>query len=84
MDKLLLQSSWDLVDSGTTAGFGVTVEGSSATSNLLQKVTVPIVSNERCFLLYKEHVEITNEMMCAGISGKDSCKALENELYIHT
>ncbi|OXA64161.1 Trypsin-1 [Folsomia candida] len=70
----LANTSSVIPNSGTTAGFGVTVEGSSATSNLLQKVTVPIVSNERCFLLYKEHVEITNEMMCAGISGKDSCQ----------
>nr|XP_048311625.1 coagulation factor XI isoform X2 [Myodes glareolus] len=43
--------------------------------NTLQKVKIPLVSNEECQTRYRNH-KITNKMICAGYKegGKDACK----------
>jgi trypsin len=56
-----------------TAGWGNTREGGSR-PRVLQKVTVPLVSEKRCDQAYPG--DITDRMICAGLDqgGKDSCQ----------
>lgn len=56
-----------------TAGWGATSEGGGL-ANLLQKVTVPYVTADRCSKAYPG--KITERMLCAGFDkgGKDSCQ----------
>ncbi|XP_071524795.1 trypsin-1-like [Panulirus ornatus] len=56
------------------AGWGTTTEGGSSPS-VLQKVTVPIVSDAECRDAYGQD-EIDDSMICAGVpeGGKDSCQ----------
>ncbi len=56
-----------------TAGWGATREGGRL-PNILQKVTVPLVSAKKCSKAYPG--QITNRMICAGLDqgGKDSCQ----------
>ncbi|KAA0196082.1 hypothetical protein HAZT_HAZT010158 [Hyalella azteca] len=42
--------------------------------SVLQKVTVPIVSDEDCKKDYGELALVKDSMMCAGEEGKDSCQ----------
>uniref|UniRef100_A0A0P4WPP4 Peptidase S1 domain-containing protein n=1 Tax=Scylla olivacea TaxID=85551 RepID=A0A0P4WPP4_SCYOL len=58
-------------------GWGSEKEGGDK-SNVLLKVMVPLISDEKCrdcFL--KEHRKVTDQMLCAGYpqGGKDSCQA---------
>lgn len=48
---------------------------SGEVQNTLQKVKIPLVSNEECQTRYRNH-KITNKMICAGYKegGKDACK----------
>jgi trypsin len=57
----------------TTAGWGAIKEG-GASSDVLLKVDVPLVSEARCLKAYPG--EITSAMVCAGLDagGKDSCQ----------
>lgn len=57
----------------TTAGWGYTREGAWRLSDILQKVTVPLVSKETCL---KSYSDVTDQMICAGLAqgGKDSCQ----------
>jgi secreted trypsin-like serine protease len=57
---------------GTVTGWGTTSEGGS-TSNVLMKVTLPLISNVSCSASYNS---ITDNMLCAGYSegGKDACQ----------
>ena len=61
-------------ESVTTAGWGVTREGSFTLPNILRKVSVPAVSQSACNKAYKN--KITDRMVCAGLEqgGKDSCQ----------
>lgn len=56
-----------------TAGWGATSEGGGV-ADLLQKVTVPLVSAARCEKAYPG--KITDRMLCAGFDAgkKDSCQ----------
>jgi secreted trypsin-like serine protease len=48
-------------------------------SNILQKVNVTIVSRELCHDKYinsKRPMNISQDMMCAGEQGKDSCQGM--------
>lgn len=56
------------------AGWGATRESSYSLPNILQKVTVPLVSQDVCNKSYTG--AITNNMICAGLpeGGKDSCQ----------
>jgi secreted trypsin-like serine protease len=56
----------------TVTGWGTTSEG-GYTSNLLMKVSLPIVSNSVCSMAYRG---ITDNMLCAGYmeGGKDACQ----------
>ncbi|XP_071524796.1 trypsin-1-like [Panulirus ornatus] len=56
------------------SGWGTTVEGGSS-PDVLQKVTVPIVSDAECRNAYGQN-EIDDSMICAGVpeGGKDSCQ----------
>merc|ERR1712212_822856 len=55
------------------SGWGTTSEGGT-TPHVLQKVTVPIVSDEECRKAHGEN-EIDDSMICAGVTegGKDAC-----------
>ncbi len=57
-----------------TAGWGATSEGSYSLPNLLQKVEVPLVTENACNQSYDN--KITSRMICAGYpeGGKDSCQ----------
>lgn len=57
-----------------TAGWGYIREGGYSLSNTLQKVEVPLVSQESCNRSYNNG--ITDRMICAGLKdgGKDSCQ----------
>jgi secreted trypsin-like serine protease len=62
----------DLTPTGeaTATGWGTTASGGTI-SNVLQKVDVSIVSNSDCASVYGG---ITDQMICAGNEGKDSCQ----------
>lgn len=57
-----------------TAGWGATKENSYSLPAKLQKVDVPLVSQEVCNVSYKN--KITDSMICAGYEngGKDACQ----------
>ncbi|XP_047737890.1 transmembrane protease serine 9 [Hyalella azteca] len=54
------------------SGWGTLSSGGS-TPDILQKVTVPIVSDASCRASYSVS-QIADSMMCAGEEGKDSCQ----------
>jgi secreted trypsin-like serine protease len=56
-------------------GWGRTTEGGSST-NILQKVQLPIIENSVCNDINHYNGEITSNMMCAGFDagGKDTCQ----------
>merc|ERR1711982_228337 len=58
----------------TVSGWGTTTEGGSL-ARVLQKVDVPVVSDEHCRDSYGQ-ADITDSMICAGLDqgGKDSCQ----------
>ena len=58
-------------DKATVIGWGRVTEGGNA-SAVLRQVEIPIVSNETCEQSYPNG--ITSNMICAGITGKDSCQ----------
>ncbi|XP_006160529.1 plasma kallikrein [Tupaia chinensis] len=55
-------------------GWGFTKEKGEI-QNILQKVTIPLVTNEECQKRYRNY-EVTKQMVCAGYKegGKDACK----------
>lgn len=57
-------------------GWGTLSSGSSSLPRQLQVVTVPIVSRAECNDAYSQYGGITENMICAGVSGggKDSCQ----------
>ncbi|XP_046640853.1 chymotrypsin-like protease CTRL-1 [Daphnia pulicaria] len=63
-------------DYATVAGWGRTSDGSTSSSQVLRKVTVPVISNSLCQSYYS--VPITESMMCTsggnsnGICGGDN------------
>ncbi|KAF2119062.1 trypsin [Lophiotrema nucula] len=57
----------------TVAGWGTTTEGGSTLPTALRKVSVPVVSRTDCRADYSVS-EITTNMWCAGVGGKDSCQ----------
>merc|ERR550539_560215 len=58
----------------TVSGWGTTSEGGSL-ARVLQKVSVPVVSDDDCRDAYGQ-ASITDSMICAGLDagGKDSCQ----------
>lgn len=60
----------------TTTGWGYTSEGGSAIADKLRKVDVPLVPSEICNSSNSYDGEITERMLCAGLTtgGKDSCQ----------
>jgi len=58
----------------TVSGWGTTTEGGSL-ARVLQKVDVPVVSDDHCRDSYGQS-DITDSMICAGLDqgGKDSCQ----------
>lgn len=71
--EIAIPSTAPAIDS-ITAGWGYVREGAWQLSNILQKVTVPLVTTEECNKSYNG--DITDRMICAGLSegGKDSCQ----------
>ena len=56
----------------TASGWGRTSE-SGGTADTLQKVTVPVISNDKCQEMYPGET-IDASVLCAAGPGKDSCK----------
>jgi len=56
----------------TVTGWGTTTEGGSL-GRVLQKVDVPVVSDDDCRNSYGQN-DILDNMICAGVAGKDSCQ----------
>ncbi|KAJ0425017.1 trypsin-like cysteine/serine peptidase domain-containing protein [Aspergillus carlsbadensis] len=76
IDAVGLPTSSALPLPNTTAiatGWGALQEGGSV-SETLQFVEVPIVSHSQCARAYASFGEITDSMVCAGVSGKDACQ----------
>jgi len=60
---------------GVVTGWGTTIEGGGPAPAILQKVEVPLVSDEKCQELYNTNrYTISETMMCAGEEGHDSCQ----------
>ncbi|KAH7032620.1 extracellular trypsin protease [Microdochium trichocladiopsis] len=74
--KLPIQGS-DPTDGApaVTAGWGYTLPGNRTLAATLQKVSVPIVSRDRCQASYPGE-DVTTAMICAGLvaGGKDACQ----------
>jgi hypothetical protein len=60
---------------GVVTGWGVTVQN-GLPSDVLNEVTVPILSNKECRTTPYGNKKITDNMLCAGFSEgkKDSCQ----------
>ena len=54
-----------------TTGWGVTSEDGMFLAGNLQKVTIPLVSDEACYQIFQYLMR--DNMICAGEAGKDSC-----------
>jgi len=52
-------------------GWGVTEQGGMFLASALQKVTVPLISDQTCFDTFQSLMR--DDMLCAGEEGKDSC-----------
>ncbi len=57
----------------TVSGWGTTTYGGDA-PNTLRKTTIDVVSRATCNLANSYAGAITNRMLCAGRTGKDSCQ----------
>ena len=66
----------------TVTGWGLTEEGASFFSDILQKVTIPLISNEECKKDYGWS-KVLPSMMCAGYKsgGRDSCQVKRRFFY---
>ncbi|XP_018014015.1 trypsin-1-like [Hyalella azteca] len=62
----------EFVGNAVVSGWGETIVYLQA-PDILQKVTVPIVSDEDCKADYAEGGPVLDSMMCAGEAGKDGC-----------
>ncbi|XP_023727062.1 trypsin beta [Cryptotermes secundus] len=62
--------------SSVVTGWGTLSSGSSSLPRQLQVVTLSIVSREECNAAYEESGGITENMICAGVTGggEDSCQ----------
>lgn len=58
------------------SGWGTLSSGSSSLPTILQAVTVNIVSSSDCHKAYESYGGITDNMICAAVSGggKDACQ----------
>ncbi|CAL4121878.1 unnamed protein product [Meganyctiphanes norvegica] len=56
----------------TVSGWGSLRENTELRPDLLMKVTVPVVSDDKCRESYG-FTKIGDAMICAGVGGKDSC-----------
>ena len=64
------------------SGWGKTSEGGSQ-SDILMKGIVSIISRQKCSILYEKAVKtITNQMICAGSLGKDTCQGDSGGKYM--
>ena len=63
------------------SGWGKTSEGGSS-SDVLMKGIVSIISRQKCSILYEKAVKtITNQMICAGSFGRDTCQGDSGGIY---
>ena len=63
---------WSPGRTATVTGWGLTSDGGDA-SDVLRKVTVPVVSDTACRGAYGREM-ISSVMVCAGQGGRDSCE----------
>merc|ERR1711887_392106 len=75
IDTISLPASGEEYSAGsmcTVTGWGTTSQGGSL-AGTLQKVDVPVVSDDDCRGSYGQE-DILDSMICAGVAGKDSCQ----------
>merc|ERR1739842_142314 len=75
ISTIALPKAGEEYDAGTdctVTGWGTTTEGGSL-GRILQKVVVPVVSDDDCRDSYGQG-DILDSMICAGVAGKDSCQ----------
>ncbi|XP_050518673.1 trypsin-1-like [Diabrotica virgifera virgifera] len=60
----------------STAGWGVTEEGGTTSSDILLEINIKIVDRQTCKKLLEEQSEVTERMICAGDlkGGVDTCQ----------
>lgn len=68
---LLAEDGQFISGSCVASGWGALLDGGEST-NILQKVSVPVVPDNICKDAYGE-TEIYDSMICLGVEGKDSC-----------
>ena len=63
-------------ETATVAGWGAKEPNSKKPSAILQKVDLPILSNDVCQYWFNDRVTIINSVLCAGLEqgGKDACQ----------
>jgi trypsin len=71
--EIVISNDESEAPASVTAGWGTTSEGGNL-AEVLQKVTVPLVSRENCEKGYPDR--LSDQMICAGLDsgGKDSCQ----------
>merc|ERR1711981_1143273 len=73
---------WDNHEPFTVTGWGTLQSGGSSLPDMLQEVEVPFVTHFNCRLEYFPN-SITDGMICAGESGKDSCQGDSGGPMVH-
>jgi len=61
-------------DTVIVSGWGTLHSGDYSLPSILNAVKVPVVSRALCKQAYKYTNDITDRMVCAGVTGKDSCQ----------
>ncbi|XP_028901906.2 seminase [Zeugodacus cucurbitae] len=65
-------------------GWGTTSESSNRSSNVLRRITVPVIRKMRCSQQYRNIQQLARSTFCAGIPGsKDSCSGDSGGPAIH-
>lgn len=80
VQPIALPAGGQMTEAGTdciVTGWGTLSEGAFGLPNVLNKVTVPVVSDEECNADYgSSGINVADSMICAGLKegGKDSCQ----------
>ena len=86
VNEVILPRRWEEVPSGsmvTVTGWGRVRDDDSPLSDILEKVSVPVVSDRKCKKEYEFVTEIARSMLCAGFDdgGKDSCQEIQEDRW---
>ena len=79
ISKVMLPSKWEYVPAGkllTVSGWGKLNTDDAYLPDMLQKVSVPVISDAECGQEYRHVATIERSMLCAGYhqGGRDSCE----------